>query len=39
MKVLFAITTLNQNNYTKQCLESLRGCEGIDIEIWDDCST
>ena len=37
-KVLFAITTLNQNNYTKQCLESLRNCEEIDIELWDDYS-
>jgi len=38
MKVLIAITTLNQNYYTKQCLESLKFNCDVDVEIWDDCS-
>lgn len=37
-KVLFAITTLDQNNYTKQCLQSISSCPNIDIELQDDFS-
>jgi hypothetical protein len=38
MKVLFAITTLDQIPYTKQTLQSISNCENIDIELFDDCS-
>jgi len=38
MKTLFGITTLNQNNYTKQCLQSISACKDINIELQDDFS-
>ena len=37
MKTLLAITTLNQNSYTKKCLNSLKHSD-VDTEIWDDYS-
>jgi len=38
MKTLFGVTTLDQNNYTKQCLQSIYNCKEINIELQDDFS-
>lgn len=37
-RILFAVTTFNQADYTARCLESLAGNE-CDVVVFDDCST
>ena len=39
-KILLAITTYNQSEYTKLCFDSLKNLEDdIDVLVIDDCST